>query len=124
MADVPARDWAAHAAHRSTILADDTVIARTTLVDGQVAGNVVSWDDAARRKVGYWVGRQSGAGASLRKCWGRSCARWRRGPSMPAPLCTTPPRSESYRSATSRSCRPPGPAPDGHVEVLLELREG
>lgn len=55
MADVPARDWAAHAAHRSTILADDTVIARTPLVDGQVAGNVVSWDDAARRKVGYEV---------------------------------------------------------------------
>ena len=35
------------------------MVLRTIVVDGEVAGNVVSWKEAAgRRLVGYWVGRE------------------------------------------------------------------
>ncbi|MEX2204057.1 MAG: GNAT family N-acetyltransferase [Actinomycetota bacterium] len=31
---------------------------RTVLADGQVAGNVVSWEQSGRHEIGYWLGRQ------------------------------------------------------------------
>jgi RimJ/RimL family protein N-acetyltransferase len=57
MAAFPSRGWDAFAAHWRRVRADDTVVTRTILVDGQVAGNIVSWEKAGRRQVGYWVGR-------------------------------------------------------------------
>jgi RimJ/RimL family protein N-acetyltransferase len=65
MADFPSRDQDAHAAHWRRILADPTVLARTILADGQVAGNIVSWEQDGQREVGYWIARE---------LWGRGVA--------------------------------------------------
>ncbi|MGH2528183.1 MAG: GNAT family N-acetyltransferase [Actinomycetota bacterium] len=58
MAAVPARDREAFTAHWTKILGDDTVTKKTVLFDGQVAGNVVSFERFGEREVGYWIGRQ------------------------------------------------------------------
>ncbi|HEV8566534.1 MAG TPA: GNAT family N-acetyltransferase [Actinoplanes sp.] len=65
MAAFPPRDRDAFMAHWATIRADDTVVLQTVVVDGQVAGNVVSWEQDGRRLVGYWFGRDH---------WGRGIA--------------------------------------------------
>ena len=57
MAAFPPRDRDAFMAHWKTILRDATVVARTVLLDGRVAGNVVAFDYEGRREVGYWIGR-------------------------------------------------------------------
>ena len=41
----------------SRLRADETVIARAIVVDGEVAGTVGSWGDADEREVTYWIGR-------------------------------------------------------------------
>jgi RimJ/RimL family protein N-acetyltransferase len=56
MAAVAARDRDAFMAHWSDVLADPTNKTQTVLVDGRVAGNVVSWDGDGERLVGYWIG--------------------------------------------------------------------
>ena len=43
--------------HWTRILADETVITKTILLDGHVAGNVVSFVQSGEREVGYWVGK-------------------------------------------------------------------
>jgi RimJ/RimL family protein N-acetyltransferase len=58
MAAFPSRDKDAFMAHWAKILADETGGKQTILVDGQVAGNVVSWGALGERDVGYWIGRQ------------------------------------------------------------------
>jgi RimJ/RimL family protein N-acetyltransferase len=65
MAAFPARDHTAFAAHWAKILADETLIAQTVVVDGQVAGYVGSFGPADAREVGYWIGRAF---------WGRGVA--------------------------------------------------
>ena len=45
-------------AHWTKILADETVIKKTVLFDGRVAGNVVSFEQECEREVGYWIGRE------------------------------------------------------------------
>jgi RimJ/RimL family protein N-acetyltransferase len=65
MAAFRARDKEQHMAHWTKILRDDTVIARTVVFDGRVAGNVVSWEQDGKRLVGYWIGKQY---------WGRGIA--------------------------------------------------
>ena len=65
MAAFPSRDRAAHDAHWAKILADDSLIARTIVEDGQVVGNIGSWVADGERGVGYWIGRQH---------WGRGYA--------------------------------------------------
>jgi len=57
MAAFPPRDRNAFMAHWTTILRDASVVARTVLLDGEVAGNVVAFDYEGRREVGYWIGR-------------------------------------------------------------------
>jgi RimJ/RimL family protein N-acetyltransferase len=37
--------------------ADDTVINRVIVVDGEVAGTIGSWGDPGEREVTYWIGR-------------------------------------------------------------------
>ena len=37
--------------------ADETVIARVIIVDGEVAGTIASWGDPDEREVTYWIGR-------------------------------------------------------------------
>jgi RimJ/RimL family protein N-acetyltransferase len=58
MAIFPARDRAAFDAHWRKILADDSLIKKTIVHEGEVAGNVGSWEQDGRRLVGYWVGRE------------------------------------------------------------------
>jgi RimJ/RimL family protein N-acetyltransferase len=65
MAAFPARDRKAFMAHWSRILADETVITKTILFDGHVAGNVVSFVQSGEQEVGYWVGKEY---------WGRGVA--------------------------------------------------
>ena len=65
MALFPAREREAFDAHWRKILADDSLLAWVVEVDGEVAGNVVSWEQDGRQLVGYWLGREF---------WGRGLA--------------------------------------------------
>ena len=65
MAAFPARDREAFGAHWEKVLADETVRAKTIVVDGAVAGNVVSFRHDGKTEVGYWLGRDF---------WGRGIA--------------------------------------------------
>jgi RimJ/RimL family protein N-acetyltransferase len=58
MALFPARDRDGFDAHWGRVLADDSLIKKTIVHDGRVAGNVLSWEQDGRRLVGYWVGRE------------------------------------------------------------------
>ena len=58
-------DWPAFLAHWTTVLHDTTVIKRTIVVDGKVAGNVGSYLMFGERAVGYGLGRDY---------WGRGIA--------------------------------------------------
>jgi RimJ/RimL family protein N-acetyltransferase len=57
MAAFPARDRKAHWAHWHKILGDNSATTRAVIVDGQVAGNVGSWEQQGERHVGYWIGK-------------------------------------------------------------------
>jgi RimJ/RimL family protein N-acetyltransferase len=37
--------------------ANETVIARAILIDGEVAGSIASWADGDERELTYWIGR-------------------------------------------------------------------
>lgn len=65
MAAFPSRDRAQFDAHWAKILVNDSVVARTILADGVVAGGINSWRADGRRLVGYWIGREH---------WGRAIA--------------------------------------------------
>lgn len=43
-------------AHWAKILSDTTVIKKTILADGAVAGHIVSYEQFSVRNVGYWLG--------------------------------------------------------------------
>jgi RimJ/RimL family protein N-acetyltransferase len=58
MAQVAARDEAAYVARWTRLLADTTVATKTVLVDGTVAGHVVSFNGDGLRELGYWLGRE------------------------------------------------------------------
>jgi RimJ/RimL family protein N-acetyltransferase len=67
MAAFVARDRDSFMAHWARILADDSLMAKTVLVDGEVAGNVVSFDMEGQRLVGYWIGKRHwGKGVATR----------------------------------------------------------
>ncbi len=65
MAAFPSRDEAAFMAHWANTLADERILKQTILADGQVAGNIVSFEQSGEREVGYWIGREY---------WGRGVA--------------------------------------------------
>jgi RimJ/RimL family protein N-acetyltransferase len=58
MALFPARDRESFDAHWERVLANDSVIKRTIVHEGQVAGNIGCWEQDGRSLVGYWVGRE------------------------------------------------------------------
>ncbi len=58
MAAFPARDRDAFMAHWTKILGDETITKKTILFDGQVAGNIVSFEQAGEPLVGYWIGKE------------------------------------------------------------------
>lgn len=57
MAAFPAREREPFMDHWRKILTEPTTVTQTILFDGQVAGNVMSWEQSGQRKVGYWLGR-------------------------------------------------------------------
>jgi Acetyltransferases, including N-acetylases of ribosomal proteins len=65
MAAFPARDKVQFAEHWAKVRADETLLARTIVADGMVAGNIGSWQENGQQLLGYWVGRE---------CWGRGVA--------------------------------------------------
>jgi len=65
MAVFPARDREAFDAHWRRLLDDDSLVTRTIVDDGAVAGNIGCWEQDGRRLVGYWIGREF---------WGRGLA--------------------------------------------------
>ena len=65
MAVFPAREREAFDAHWRKILADDRLVVRAIEVDGEVAGNIGSWEQDGLQLVGYWLGREF---------WGRGIA--------------------------------------------------
>lgn len=58
-------DRAAFMARWQRILADTTVIIRTVVTDGAVAGSVLSYEEESRPEVSYWLGQAF---------WGRGIA--------------------------------------------------
>jgi RimJ/RimL family protein N-acetyltransferase len=50
-------DWDAFERRWSRLRADETVLARAIVVDGDVAGTIGSWGDSGEREVTYWIGR-------------------------------------------------------------------
>ena len=58
-------DRAAFAAHWNRILADETIVKKTVLLDSRVAGYVSSYEQSGEREVTYWLGREF---------WGRGVA--------------------------------------------------
>ena len=58
MAAFPARERDAFMAHWTKIRANTTGLIKTILYNGQVAGNIVSFDMGGQREVGYWLGRE------------------------------------------------------------------
>jgi RimJ/RimL family protein N-acetyltransferase len=65
MAAFPARDEDQFMAHWAKLRADDTLVVRTIVADGLVAGNIGSWNEEGQQLLGYWIGRQ---------WWGRGVA--------------------------------------------------
>lgn len=57
MAAFPARDRDAFFAHWKKVLGGTSVIVQAVILEGEVAGNVVSWEQDGVRKIGYWIGR-------------------------------------------------------------------
>jgi RimJ/RimL family protein N-acetyltransferase len=67
MAAFPARGREAFMEHWTRIMADASVATRTILYTGEVAGNVVSFEQDGLRQVGYWIGRRHwGKGVATR----------------------------------------------------------
>ena len=70
MAAFPSRDHDAFMAHWAKIMAGpkENVI-RTIVFQGQVAGNIGSWEQAGERNVGFWLGREFwGKASRLKLC--------------------------------------------------------
>jgi RimJ/RimL family protein N-acetyltransferase len=65
MAAFPARGKDQFAAHWARLRGDDTLIVRTIVANGVVAGNIGCWPDDGQQLLGYWVGRE---------WWGRGVA--------------------------------------------------
>ena len=58
MAAFPSRDKDAFMAHWAKIMAAESNILKTIMFDGQVAGNIVSWEGSGEWEVGYWIGKE------------------------------------------------------------------
>jgi RimJ/RimL family protein N-acetyltransferase len=51
-------DRAAFMAHWAKILADDSIVKRTIIHDGQVVGSIVRFEQDGKPEVGYWIGKE------------------------------------------------------------------
>jgi RimJ/RimL family protein N-acetyltransferase len=116
LADFPAPDRSAFDAHWAQILRDESVVVRTVMVDGAVAGNVVSFVADGRREVGYWIGREFWGGGVASRALALFLAEQRERPLFAA---TSPRNVASQRVLAKAGFVPCGMA-DGRL--LHELR--
>jgi RimJ/RimL family protein N-acetyltransferase len=59
VAAFPPRDLDKFMAHWSSkVLGDPSVVVKTVLFEGRVAGNVVCFERSGLREIGYWIGRE------------------------------------------------------------------
>lgn len=58
-------DKAAFQAHWEKVLSNETIIKKTVMYSGNVAGHVLSFEQFGEREVSYWIGREF---------WGRGIA--------------------------------------------------
>jgi RimJ/RimL family protein N-acetyltransferase len=65
MAAFPARDREKFDAHWAKTRFDESVVRRTVVADGEVAGNIGGWQADGQWFIGYWFGREY---------WGRGVA--------------------------------------------------
>ena len=65
MAGFPPRGYDDFMAHWAKVRKMETAVTRAILFDGQVAGNIGSWEEVEEREVGYWLGKEF---------WGRGIA--------------------------------------------------
>jgi len=121
MAAFPSRDRDAFMAYWAKVLANDALVTRTIVSDGEVAGNIGCWPDGEQRLLGYWIGR---------KFWGRGLAT-RALAELAATIDTRPLRAyvAKHNVASIRVLEKCGfvqleehAGDDGVVELLMELR--
>jgi RimJ/RimL family protein N-acetyltransferase len=65
MAALAAKARGPFLAYWADIRTGQAVLARTIVVNGEVAGNVMCWEQYGQRRIGYWIGR---------RYWGRGVA--------------------------------------------------
>ena len=65
MAAFQSRELEAFMAHWARIRQKPAVMTQTILCDGQVAGNIVCFEEAGKQEIGYWLGKEF---------WGRGVA--------------------------------------------------
>ncbi|HET6597814.1 MAG TPA: GNAT family N-acetyltransferase [Anaerolineales bacterium] len=58
MADFPSRTREAFMAHWSKVMADESIQLKAILFNGEVAGNIVCFEQLGEREVGYWLGKE------------------------------------------------------------------
>jgi RimJ/RimL family protein N-acetyltransferase len=59
MADFPSRDKETFMAHwKDKVLVNDAGQVKTILFNGEVAGNIVCFEQLGEREVGYWLGKE------------------------------------------------------------------
>ena len=58
MAAFPTRGKDAFMAHWSKIIIDHSVLTKTILFQGDVAGNIVCFEQLGEQEVGYWLGKE------------------------------------------------------------------
>lgn len=58
MAAFPSRTREAFMAHWKKTVADSSVVQKTVLFNGKVAGNMVCFEQLGEREVGYWLGKE------------------------------------------------------------------
>ena len=58
MAGFPSRDRDAFMVHWKKIMSNQSNILKTILFRGQVAGNIVSWEQGDDQEIGYWLGKE------------------------------------------------------------------
>lgn len=58
MASFPSRSREGFMSHWTKIMADDSILMKTILFEGNVAGNIVCFEQLGEREVGYWLGKE------------------------------------------------------------------
>lgn len=58
MASFPSRSRDGFMSHWDKLLKDESVLMKTILYNGDIAGNIVCFEQLGEREVGYWLGKQ------------------------------------------------------------------